>query len=236
VIFTMVRSYTLSCHCQDRMSSEPDPQKSYHHGDLRRALLDAALEAIEADGLDGLSLRGIARRAGVSHAAPYHHFRDREALVAAVAEEGFGVLRTAMLDRMAQAEGPRRRLQQAGVGYVLFALDHPAHFQVMFGPELADRSQHASLEEAADAAFAVVQDAIAECRAAGLLIARDPRLLALTAWSVVHGLAMLKLGGHLPEEGEGADDQAVATALTDVLWEGLGQKPGDPDGPHGEPR
>lgn len=212
------------------MTSTAHPEKSYHHGDLRRALLDAALEAIETNGLDGLSLRGIARRAGVSHAAPYHHFRDREALIAAVAEEGFGVLRDAMLERMAEATGPRRRLQEAGVGYVFFALRQPAHFQVMFGPELADRSEHRFLQEAAEAAFGVLQEAIAECGAAGLLSARDPRLLALTAWSLVHGLAMLRLGGHLPPDGakedEGTlaeDDGTLAAGLTDVLWEGLGR-------------
>lgn len=204
------------------MPSPTDPEKSYHHGDLRRALLDAALEAIEADGIASLSLRGIARRAGVSHAAPYHHFRDREALVAAVAEEGFALLRATMLDKMAQARGARRRLQQAGVGYVLFALRHSAHFLVMFSPELADKSAHPSLQEAADAAFEVLQEAIAECRAAGLLIARDPRLLGLTAWSLVHGSAMLRLGGHLAPDVELEDDQALATELTDVLWEGLG--------------
>lgn len=199
-----------------------DPGKPYHHGDLRRALLDAALESIDEQGMEGLSLRGIARRAGVSHAAPYHHFSDRAALVAAVAEEGFRFLRQAMLDRIADVEEPRRRLQQVGVGYVLFAVRHPAHFRVMFSPEVTDKRTHPSLEAAAGAAFGVLSDAIHECQAAGALRERDIEVLSATAWSLVHGLAVLSLAGrlHVPC-ADPMDVEALTTTVTDVLWEGL---------------
>lgn len=201
-----------------------DDSKPYHHGDLRRALLDAALESIDEDGVEGLSLRGIARRAGVSHAAPYHHFSDRAALVAAVAEEGFRFLRDAMLDRMDDAEGPRHRLKQAGVGYVLFAVRHPAHFRVMFSSEVTEKQKYPSLEASADAAFRVLSEAIGECEAAGLLQARDIEVLGATAWSLVHGLAVLSLGGRLDIPlTDPMEVETLTTMVTEVLWEGLGR-------------
>ncbi|MET9865788.1 TetR/AcrR family transcriptional regulator, partial [Streptomyces sp. NPDC006386] len=102
--------------------------RPYHHGDLRRAILTAALDAIAVDGPSGLSLRDLARRAGVSHAAPAHHFKDRAGLLTAIAAEGFGLLATALREAA--------DLKEAGVRYVRFAREHPAHFQVMFAPEL----------------------------------------------------------------------------------------------------
>ncbi len=102
--------------------------RPYHHGDLRRAILGAALDVITAEGPSAVSLRDLARRAGVSHAAPAHHFKDRVGLLTAIAAEGFGLLATALDD----AED----LRDAGVRYVRFAREHPAHFQVMFSPEL----------------------------------------------------------------------------------------------------
>lgn len=103
-------------------------RRPYHHGDLRRAILTAALDVIAADGPSALSLRDLARRAGVSHAAPAHHFKDRTGLLTAIAAEGFGLL--------AGAIGEAADLKDAGVRYVRFAREHPAHFQVMFAPEL----------------------------------------------------------------------------------------------------
>ena len=111
--------------CQATKSGTPRP---YHHGDLRRAILNAALDVISADGPSALSLRDLARRAGVSHAAPAHHFKDRTGLLTAIAAEGYELLAATLAEAA--------DLKDAGVRYVRFAREHPAHFQVMFTPEL----------------------------------------------------------------------------------------------------
>src|SRR5262245_4881527 len=111
-------------------------KRAYHHGDLRRALLDAALELVSSKGVQALTLREVARRAGVTHAAPYHHFPSKEALFAAVATEGFRDLAAAMRAALSGRRGPFASLRAIGVAYVRFATEHPAHFRIMFRPGL----------------------------------------------------------------------------------------------------
>src|SRR3954468_16224943 len=114
-------------------------RRSYHHGDLRRTLLDASLALVEEQGIGALSLREVARKAGVTHNAPYHHFPDKGTLLAAISEEGFALLAREMTAARAGArDDPRSRLEACGQSYVRFALKSPAHFRVMFRPELAD--------------------------------------------------------------------------------------------------
>ena len=202
--------------------NETDPSNdSYHHGDLRRALLDAALELIREEGTGSLSLRAVARRAGVSHAAPYHHFDNRASLVAAVAEEGFVALRRAMLERMEGLRDPGRQLQQAGIGYVLFALEEEAHFRVMYSSEVADRSEFPSLQSASAGAYAVLGDALDRCREKGLVPDDGSPAKGHAAWSIVHGVAMLILDGHLPPGDDYADAEEMAREVTSQLWRGL---------------
>ena len=199
-------------------------RKRYHHGDLRRALVDAALRLVEREGPSGLTLRAAARLAGVSQAAPYRHFADKQALLAAVAEEGF----RAMTGAMRTATSPLRdepllRFRALGLAYVGFARGHPAHFRVMFGPELADRSTHPSLAEAAAEAFTLLVDAIADCQRAGLAREGDPGEFAVTAWSTVHGLSALIVNGQLEARGVQADE--VGERVTRDLFLGLGPRP-----------
>lgn len=202
--------------------NETDPSNdSYHHGDLRRALLDAALELIREEGTGSLSLRAVARRAGVSHAAPYHHFDNRASLVAAVAEEGFVALRRAMLERMEGLRDPGRQLQQAGIGYVLFALEEEAHFRVMYSSEVADRREFPSLQSASAGAYAVLGDALDRCREEGLVPDDGSPAKGHAAWSIVHGVAMLILDGHLPPGDDYADAEETAREVTSQLWRGL---------------
>ena len=171
-----------------RPTGKPD-SRGYHHGDLRRALLDAA-EALMAEGDDDPSLRAVARRAGVSHAAPYKHFADRHALRAGVAERGFEALRGEM-DRAAAAAA-QAPLRAIGRAYLGFALAHPARYRLMFGPEFAGGHGTPELDRAAQAAF----DA---------LVARQPhgdtqtgdRATAVASWSLVHGLATLLIDGRV---------------------------------------
>src|SRR5436309_2882962 len=163
-------------------------QRPYHHGDLRRTLVDEALTAIGRDGPAGLSLRELARRAGVSHAAPAHHFGDKVGLLTAVAAEGFDLL-AATLRAAATRTGS---FLEVGVAYVGFAVDHPAHFAVMYRPDLYRVDDPAVVAASADAA---------ESLHGGLDLLPSPPPVAdrptaaLAAWSLVHGLATLWLSG-----------------------------------------
>ncbi|MGS2614229.1 TetR/AcrR family transcriptional regulator [Micromonospora sp. LZ34] len=163
--------------------------RGYHHGDLRRALLAAAVQAIEESGVSALSLRDLARRAGVSHAAPAHHFGDKAGLLTALAVEGFDLL----ADRL---HGAGDDMLEAGVAYVDFAVGHRAHFEVMFRPELyrADAAEVRAANERARTALYAGVAALPGRRARGA----DPGRDALAAWSIVHGFATLWLSGALP--------------------------------------
>jgi AcrR family transcriptional regulator len=171
----------------------PSAARPYHHGDLQRALLDAALAEIQRSGSAGLSLRKIARRAGVSHAAPTHHFGDKPGLFTAIATEGFRLLRESTFPVSESPDG----LLATGIAYVEFAVGHRAHFEVMFHPELY-RSDDAELVAAKEAAFEVLY-ATAR-RGAGLNEHQDVTGLALAAWSVVHGFAALWLTANLRDD------------------------------------
>lgn len=195
----------------------------YHHGNLRRALIDAALTLVEREGIDALTLRAAARRAGVSQAAPYRHFADKEALLAAVAEEGFNAMVEAMRRLGDDADGPLARLRALGLAYVRFAVEHPSHFRVMFSPVLADRSRYPTLDQAADECFALLEDGIAACQGTGDVRAGDVRDLALAAWSSVHGLAALLVDGQLAERSTRSADE-LADAITRDLFLGLGPR------------
>ncbi|MFG6095420.1 TetR/AcrR family transcriptional regulator [Leptothoe sp. ISB3NOV94-8A] len=177
-------------------------KKSYHHGDLRRALLDSALAIITEQDISALSLRQVARRAGVSHTAPYRHFADKEALLAAVAEEGFREF-SRYLEQARDAEStPLAQLQATGIAYVEYALRYPTHYQVMFGSYCADADAFPLLTTTANKSFQILVDIIADGQAAQEIQPGEPQLLALASWSLVHGLAMLLLDNRLGIEGD----------------------------------
>jgi AcrR family transcriptional regulator len=176
---------------------ETDPNKPFHHGDLRQALIKATAELIERDGPASVSLREAARIAGVSHNAPYRHFPTREALLAAVAAHGFRQLRSAFEEA---ATTPENRMLALGQEYMRFALAHPGLFRLMFGSGL-DRKLHPELEQAAQDAFEVLQRATVDRGSP------SPREAALGAWALVHGLS------HLIVDNQFAQDlQADATS------------------------
>ncbi|MCM1975189.1 TetR/AcrR family transcriptional regulator [Streptomyces sp. G1] len=182
-------------------------ERPYHHGDLRRAVLTAALDVIAADGPSRLSLRDLARRAGVSHAAPAHHFKDRTGLLTAIAAEGFGLLAA----ELAEA----KNLKDAGVHYVRFAREHPAHFQVMFTPELL-RADDLELTTARALAGDALRGAVASVRPDELGI--DPRLAGVAAWSLAHGFATLLLGRNLDDPIGNQDPEDVFRTLAAMLF------------------
>ena len=172
-------------------------RKPYHHANLREELLEAAIRLIAEVGPTAFTLREVARRAGVSHNAPYRHFRDREDLMAAVAAQGFRELTQAM----AEAAGPRSdaldRLKQAGLGYVTFALRRPEHFAVMFDAPISKKKNPES-SEAAEQAFGALLGFVRSCQDVGRLPPGDSRQMALLAWTMVHGIAKLAITGRLP--------------------------------------
>ena len=183
--------------------------RPYHHGNLRRALLDAALEAIEERGPSALSLRELATRTGVSHGAPAHHFGDKAGLLTAVAVEGYERLG-------AELEQARRdgSFLDAGVAYVRFATANPAHFQVMFQPAL-HREDDPALVEARDRAAAVLYGTAATRPHAG-----PASQVGAAGWCLMHGLATLWLSGNLRPLGD--DPVALAETLARVTFGGGG--------------
>lgn len=217
-------------------SSEGKKGDRYHHGQLRAALLDAALELAGERGLGGFSMREIARRAGVSHNAPYHHFADRAALVEELAAGSFAALAEELEGARARTGGDAvEKLLAVGEAYVRFAVNNPTRFRFMFRPELRTgyraglgRSGGADVEEgtparrAASGAYRVLLASISECQRSGLVVPGDPAPLALAAWSTVHGLAVLVLDG--PEDemvGSAEESQEAAEAVTRALVFGL---------------
>jgi AcrR family transcriptional regulator len=163
------------------MSTSTSRRRTYHHGDLRPAILAAASQILENESLSKLSLREVARRAGVSHSAPYRHFPDRETLLAALAAEGFGMLARAQSEA-AVASG----LRGMGEAYVRFALAHPQRFQLMFGGAVPI-AKHPQLREVATKTFAGLSGALA----VQAPVARGASDASIAAWALVHGLAQL---------------------------------------------
>jgi AcrR family transcriptional regulator len=177
--------------------------KPYHHGNLREALLEAAIRLIAEVGPTAFTLREVARRAGVSHNAPYRHFRDRDDLMAAVAAQGFRELTRAMIEAAAPKADALERLKHAGLGYVTFALRRPEHFTVMFDAPISKRKYPDSVA-AAEEAFATLVAFVKNCQDAGQLPSGDLHQMALLAWTMVHGIAKLAITGRLPFQSNGA--------------------------------
>ncbi|MET9723254.1 TetR/AcrR family transcriptional regulator [Streptomyces zaomyceticus] len=181
-------------------------RSTYHHGDLRQAVLAAALDVIAAEGPGALSLRDLARRAGVSHAAPAHHFKDRTGLLTALAAEGYGLL----AETLAAAPDLRER----GVRYVRFAVEHPAHFQVMFQPALL-RTDDPDLLTAKERASAELRAGVA-----GLTDTGDARPAGIAAWSLAHGFATLLLTHNVTGAVGDRDPEEYFRSLTGLLFSG----------------
>ena len=199
-------------------------RKPYHHGSLRQALLDAALEIVAERGPSALSIRGAASRAGVSHAAPKRHFATVTELHCAVAQDGYRRLREHLLKRATEQPGamPLQTLAILGVAYVEFAVANTGHFRAMFHSAICNRTASHPLEQAAGAAFDVLVDAIARCQRVGEVRAGPPRQLALGAWAIVHGLAILAVDHQLANRGFSSEDPvALAADVTQQLYLGL---------------
>jgi AcrR family transcriptional regulator len=173
---------------------------------LRRTILDASLGLIASEGLEGFSMREVARRAGVSHQAPYHHFPDRESIMAAIVAEGFTRLRDDSLAALDGVSDPFARLSAIGRAYLNFALNNPAHFKLMFRSEHVREDRHDEAAACAKGAFEVLANVAEEVASVSR---HEARSVILTAWSTVHGLATLMLEGKLEKALEGQSKSAA---------------------------
>lgn len=184
---------------------------------LRSRLLASALDFLQRAGPDGLSLREIARSCGVSQTAPYHYFRSKEELLAAVAEEGFRRLSRCLLPVVSRGGNPAERLTAGAIAYVRFALDNPAHYRVMFGPRVANPKDHAGLRVASESTYELFRSTVAEgARALGSQELGET--FALTSWSMLHGVASLLIEKRMGMTGlpPRPPDQLIAS-MCDVL-------------------
>jgi AcrR family transcriptional regulator len=169
-------------------------KKSYHHGDLKNALIKAGADILSREGVSALTLRKVAQKAGVSHAAPYAHFADKQALIAAISTEGYKNLyeQIAQVAERHRAD-PLRRFVEASWAYVQFALDEPDQFKVTLSGMIEKEQDYPAFVETAKQTFNLVVDIVAQCQAAGILRRGAPDLTAVSVWALIHGFVTLLL-------------------------------------------
>ena len=190
----------------------------YHHGDLRNTLLAIATELLAEDGVHALSLRKMAKRAGVSHNAPYMHFADKEAVLAAIAEDGFRLLTIDVESAISQAENnTRQKLIAASQAYVKFALNHPNHLQVMFRP--VDVAKYPNLLKVSQASLNRLFKLVKAGQERGELSAADTHEMTKAIWAMVHGVSAISIAYNrailLPAKASVED--TVSTFVTFLL-------------------
>jgi AcrR family transcriptional regulator len=186
------------------------PRSHYHHGDLRAVILAEAARLIAERGADAVSLRQLAREAGVSHAAPAHHFTDRRGLFTALAAEGFRLLAAGLTEA-------RPEFIDAALAYVRFAIDHPGHYAVMFDRSLIDPDdpELVAAQATAGAELARGVGTLADPHAN-----TDPAAARLAAWSLVHGFSMLWLNDAVPSEVAATDPMPTVERIARMLFDG----------------
>jgi len=170
------------------------PTKNYHHGDLKNALIMAGIEVLAKEGTSGLSLRKVASRAGVSHAAPYAHYTDKQALIAAISTEGYHMLYERIQAAISLHAGdPLKTLIEASWAYVQFALDEPDHFRITLSGAVEKEKDYPAYVEISNKSFTAVMNIVKECQDAGVLDSGPADLMAISVWSLVHGFVSLLL-------------------------------------------
>ena len=190
--------------------------------DLRTVLLRCVGELVRKRGVGFVSLREVARRAHVSHGAPAKHFRNKAGMLTAFATQAYALLAATVASEMAGAAAadPREQLAAVGRGYVRFAVQHRAHFEIMFRLDWLDRDDEAFVA-AGEAAYGLLSATVAACEEAGLLAGRSPEIVAVAAWSIVHGLAALWIGGRLQGRLSLDDPNAAAAEVSRLFVESV---------------
>lgn len=202
----------------NRMTSK----RSYHHGNLKASLLDAAIPLLAEKGVVGLSLREVAKRAGVSHAAPYRHFKDKQALLEALAITGYEFIRTSCEQAVADnPSNPRQQLVDAGTAYLLYVSRQREITHLMFSGELSTEGSSAEVEQAAKLAFSALEAIIQNGIDAGLYNDFEAHEMALAALSTVHGLSMLIASSLLHKNPDTATIKATGKRIASILLQGI---------------
>lgn len=199
-------------------SAARKPRRRYHHGNLRRALLDEALATIRAEGVDAVTLREIGARLGVSRTALYRHFADKRALLAAVSTEGFRTLRQQLVTAWETGGRGPAAFQSMGLAYVRFAVANSSHYRVMFGGFVDPQACDPELAAEAEGAFQALMDALAALQRANMVRRDDTLTMARFVWAVVHGVAMLAIDGQLrePDSVDGLTQYALERLQTGI--------------------
>jgi AcrR family transcriptional regulator len=205
------------------------PAKPYHHGDLKRVLIDAALQLAEEGGAEAVSVREAARRARVSPGAPFRHFPSRVALMTAVAEEAQRRFRieidAALLE--APAGDPLARFRCLGLAYLRWAMRNPAHFEIISNGRSFDHDQATELSRDNAELIGIVERTLADAFALGQLRVSDLKRVQIAGRALVYGFARMNIDGHFPRWGIAADDaERTAEAVLDLFIEGIARRPG----------
>jgi AcrR family transcriptional regulator len=168
------------------------PDKNYHHGDLKNALIQAGIEILSKEGVGGLSLRKAARKAGVSHAAPYAHFADKQALIAAIATDGYQKIYSKLFQVMERyRDDPLRQLVETAWAYASFGFEQSEHFKITFSGVVEKERDYPGLVEMTGKNFGLLEELVRRCQAAGILNPGDPALAAVGVWGLIHGFVSL---------------------------------------------
>lgn len=206
-------------------------KKSYHHGNLREALLNAALHILSTDGVDGVSLRKVALKAEVSATALYTHFKDKRELLAVVAAQGFEGLSLAMLKQSKGIDNTADKLLGLARGYVFFAIENAPLFQLMFGKQLSNLAEFPALAEASANSYAMMSHAVTEQMKVAMgeeqskVISGEAKIGAAAAWSMMHGLSTLINDGKITPESSGVDsiEELIRQVASMLIFAGLNE-------------
>ncbi|NOX34877.1 MAG: TetR/AcrR family transcriptional regulator [Deltaproteobacteria bacterium] len=205
------------------MAKKSKKPSSYHHGDLKQTLIGHALSIIDNEGIGGLTLRKAARHAGVSHAAPAHHFGDMKGLMVAIAIKGFSKMILQMEKALSQTKDDNSllKLKLIGLAYIEFAVQHRSFFKVMYHSELSKKGPYPDLEKESRIPFKLLKSTVQDCQDNQLIKKGDIENIALFAWSTVHGIANLLVDSQLKSKGLLGDDMQYADHVTNLLYTGL---------------
>lgn len=200
------------------------PSHNYHHGDLAQAIREVATAIVGSDGPSALTVRSVADRLGVTHAAIYHHFSDRTAILAAVAELGFDRLGLAIDRAMSTVEGALMRYREQGMTYVRFATQNPRLYGVMFGPEAALRREYPELSAASARVLERIRVAVTACIDEGVVDVAAPDEHTVFCWATVHGLSSLIVTRQLHELELPQSTEALTELVVNRVFTGLGPR------------
>jgi AcrR family transcriptional regulator len=225
----LMKAMPASAKPKPNLKRRPSPQpKPYHHGDLRRVLIDAALQLAGEGGAEAVSVREAARRAGVSPGAPFRHFPSRTALMTAVAEEAQRRFRAEIDAALAQAPAdPLARFRSFGLAYLRWAVRNPAHFEIISSGRYFDHDKAAGLSRDNAELIGTVERTLAEAFAQGALRSADLKRVQIAGRALVYGFARMNIDGHLPRWGVAkAEVERTAEAILDLFIEGIAGRPG----------